>query len=165
MAFSGVWDLPFGKGRRFSTNQAANAIAGNWRFDWILTYLSGYPVGWPNLINSCGTWHASIQNENHWFNNDKTCYKTYPAFSLRTLPDRFGDIRNPTAPQLNIAAEKTIPFSESRRFQFRAEAFNITNTPIRPGPDTNFSSPRFGQLPESQQNFPRVLQLAAKIFF
>ena len=84
---------------------------------------------------------------------------------MRTIPDRFSDIRNPAKPQLNVALEKTIPFSERYRLQFRGEAFNVTNTPIRPGPDTNFNSNTFGQLPKSQNNFPRVIQLAAKLYF
>ena len=165
LSFEGVWDLPMGTGYRVFSGHRASAIAGGWRFKWIFTYLSGYPVAWPNLINSCGTWHAAVQDENHWFNNDKTCYKTFPAFTPRTLADRFGDIRNPSLRQLNVSAKKTISFSERYKFEFNAEAFNVTNTPIRPGPDTSFSSPRFGRLPESQQNFPRVIQLAAKILF
>jgi hypothetical protein len=84
---------------------------------------------------------------------------------VRTIPDRFPDIREPAKPQLNVALEKTFHFSERYRFQFRGEAFNLTNTPIRPGPDTNFSSATFGQLPKSQKNFPRVIQLALKIYF
>ena len=166
LAFHGVWDLPFGRQRRFDINNSvANAVAGDWRFDWIFTYYSGYPVGWPNLQNTCGTWKATEQDENRWFNNDKTCYSNFPSFAVRTIPDRFSDIREPAKPQLNVALEKTLHFSERYRFQFRGEAFNLTNTPIRPGPDTGFSSATFGQLPKSQKNFPRVIQLAAKIYF
>jgi len=166
LAVYGVWDLPFGRNRRFDlSNSVANTIAGNWRFDWILTYVSGYPVGWPNLQNKCDTWKATTQDENHWFNNDKTCYANFPSFFVRTIPDRFPDIRNPAKPQLNVALEKTFPLNERFRLQFRGEAFNVTNTPIRPGPDTGFTSPTFGQLPKSQNNFPRVIQLAAKLYF
>lgn len=47
----------------------------------------------------------------------------------------------------------------------RGEAFNLTNTPIRPGPDTNFNDAMFGQLPIKQMNFPRTLQIAGKFYF
>jgi hypothetical protein len=167
LAFSGVWDLPLGKNRKFLnvSNPAGRTLASDWRFNWIFTYLSGYPVSWPNLINSCGTWKAAAQDQYHWFNNDKTCYKTLPSYTPRTLPDRFSDIRNPSAPQLNVGLEKTIPFRERYKLQFRWEAFNLFNTPIRPGPDTSFTSASFGQLPRNQNNWPRVMQLAAKIHF
>jgi hypothetical protein len=166
ISFSGVWDLPFGRNRRYEIgNRVSNAIAGNWRFTWIFTYLSGYPVGWPNLINKCSSWHAAKQTEDSWFNNDKTCYEQFRTNSLTTTPDRFPDIRNPAEPQLNIALEKTFHFSERYRFLFRAEAFNAFNTPIRPSPTTGFTSVDFGKLPRTQNNFPRFFQMAAKFYF
>lgn len=163
-AFSGVYDLPFGRGTAWlnTSNPVLSRLAGNWRLDYILTYASGYPVAWPGLINNCATWATAGQNENSWFNNNKSCYSTLPPYTLRTTPDHFPNIVNPSAPQLNAAVEKTIPLHERYRFVVRAEAFNLLNTPIRPGPDTNFNDSQFGQLPKKQLNFPRTLQLAAK---
>ncbi len=57
-----------------------------------------------------------------------------------------------------------IAFCEDRGL-IRAESLNITNTPGYGGPDTSFSSTRFGMLPNNQQNWPRLVQLAAKFFF
>jgi hypothetical protein len=165
LSLHGVWDLPFGQNRRFNTGTVGNSILGDWRFDWIMTYVNGYPVGWPNLRNNCSTWKAAEQTENAWFNNDKSCYQQFPAFNVRTIPDRFPDIRNPAKPQLNLALSKTFPVTERYKFLLRWEAFNITNTVIRPGPDTNFNSVTFGQLPKIQNNFPRVMQVAAKFYF
>jgi hypothetical protein len=166
--FSGVWDLPFGKGRHFASGArgVANHVIGNWRADWILSYVSGYPLGWPNLINYCGEWHAKTQDENHWFNNDPTCYAQQPNNSLRTLPDRFpGTIREHQMPQLNAAMSKDFQIGERFRLNFRGEGFNITNTPIRTNPSTTLTSADFGKLGFSQRNFPRFFQLAAKLFF
>jgi len=159
--------LPFGPGQRLlnAENPVFRKLTGGWQFDWILTYRSGYPVGWPNLVNYCGDWHAHPQTRYSWFNNNKSCYATVPAFTLRTLPDRFPDIRQHAAPQLNIALEKTTRISERFRFMIRGEAFNLTNTPIYGGVDTSFTSTRFGMLPQDQQNWPRFIQLAAKFFF
>jgi hypothetical protein len=166
-SFSGVWDLPFGKGKALlsSDNPVVSKLASGWQFDWILTYRSGYPVGWPNLQNFCGEWHAKQQTRTSWFNNDKGCYATVPSFTLRTLPDRFPDIRQHAAPQLNIVFEKTTQLSERYKFVVRGEAFNLTNTPIYGGVDTTFTSTRFGWLPQDQQNWPRAVQLSAKFFF
>ena len=54
---------------------------------------------------------------------------------------------------------------ERLRFVLRGEAFNITNTPGYAGPNTDFNSTRFGQLPDNQQNWPRLIQIAAKFHF
>jgi len=167
VSFSGVWDLPFGKNRKLlnSSNPVVATLASGWQFDWILSYNSGYPVGWPNLNNTCGEWHANPQTRTSWFNNNKSCYSTFQSYTLRTLPDRFSDIRQPSKPQLNIAFEKTTKINERMRFLIRVEAFNLTNTVINPGVNTDFNSTRFGMLPDNQQNWPRLVQLAAKFFF
>ena len=170
-AFSGVWDLPFGKGKKYanSYNSIADKLVSGWRIDYIYTYISGFPVGLPNLINYCGKWDAgSAQNEFHWFNNNASCYAQWPANAsgLSYLPPRFsGNVNNPAAPQLNLAIAKDTKFREHYILNFRVESFNLTNTAIRPGPSTSFPSTTFGVLPESQQNFPRLVQLAAKLFF
>lgn len=167
LAFSGVWDLPFGRGKGLlnSDNAVVNKLVGGWQFDWILTYNSGYPVNWPNLVNYCGEWHAKPQTRYSWFNNDKKCYATFQSYNLRTIPDRFPNIRQHQAPQLNVAFEKTTHVSERYRFLIRAEAFNLTNTSIYGAPNTDFNSTRFGMLNENQMNWPRLVQFAAKFFF
>ena len=142
-------------------------LANDWRFTWIYTYYSGYPSGWPDLVNTCGTWDYTGSGNpfDHWFNNDKSCYSTRPSYTLRVNPDRFSTIRNPAEPQINLALEKTIRFGDRYSMLLRGEGFNITNTPMYGGPDTNFNSSRFGMIPLGQQNFPRAFQLAAKIVF
>jgi hypothetical protein len=175
----GIWDLPLGKGRRFGSNMtgAGDKLLSGWRMDYIFTYISGFPVGLPNIINKCGNWsdytdpvtgRKTGQNEFHWFNNDPNCYAQFPAFADRLSynPPRFsGNINNPAAPQLNIAIAKKTNFGERYTLEFRAESFNLTNTPIRGGPNATFPSATFGQLPEAQQNFPRLVQLAMKLYF
>jgi len=170
IAFSGVWDLPLGTGKRFlnSQNKVAKAIVNDWRFTWIYTYSSGFPVGWPDQINSCSSWHYTGSDPNpfnHWFNNDKSCYTSRPANTPRIVPDRFPDIRNPAEPQMNLALEKTLRLTERYSMLVRGEAFNVTNTPIYGGPSTSVTDPRFGMIPLGQENFPRFFQVAAKFMF
>jgi hypothetical protein len=80
-------------------------------------------------------------------------------------PDILPGIRNPAAPQLNVSVEKTFWLNDRYTLQFRGEAYNLANTPILPAPDTTFGDPTFGALPIQQNNFPRFIQLAAKIVF
>ncbi len=167
LSFSGVWDLPVGSGRHYASSARGvpGKLISGWQLAWIYTYTSGYPTGWPDLVNFCGDWHAADQNRYAWFNNNKSCYQSRQSFTFRVVPDRFSDIRNPATKQLNIAFEKSTALTERLRWTFRAEAFNITNTPGYGGPETSFSSDRFGMLPNNQQNWPRLVQLSAKLFF
>jgi hypothetical protein len=165
---AGYWELPIGWGRRWLTDgsRLTGALTNGWSVDWILTYYAGYPVSKPDSIFLCDSYFApGGQTPERWFNNDPKCYQARPLYSLRTVEDRFSNIRNPAAPQLNVSVEKTFWLSEKVTLQFRGESFNVTNTPILPGPNTNFRDPRFGQLPLQQNNFPRFVQLAAKILF
>jgi hypothetical protein len=137
--------------------------------DYIFQYVSGTPVGLPNLINYCGKWaNGDAQSQYAWFNNNASCYAQWPTNtgSFTYLPPRFsGNVENPTAPQLGIAIVKETNIKERYRLNYRAEAFNATNTPIRPGPGTSFPSSTFGVLPAQQNNFPRQIQMALKLFF
>jgi hypothetical protein len=175
-AFSGVWDLPFGKGKKFanSVHGVADKLATGWRADYILSYISGFPQGMISAVNYCGTYTASPatgqpngQDQYHWFNNNPSCYASFPSNTINTyLSPRFTNVNNPAAPQLNFAIEKNTTFKERYKLQFRAESFNITNTPIRnPVQSTSYTSPVFGVLGPNQYNFPRLVQLAMKLYF
>jgi Carboxypeptidase regulatory-like domain len=178
-AFNGVWDLPIGKGRSYlnGVTGVADKIASGWRFDYILTYISGNPVSLPQAINFCGqytnyvdpTTGATLPQSNaHWFNNNPKCYQAFPTNAINTaLPPRFsGNVEQPTAPQLSIALTKTTTIKEHYNLTFRAESFNVTNTPILGNvQSTTFTSATFGVIPNSQNNFPRNVQLALKLQF
>jgi hypothetical protein len=51
-AFSAVWQLPFGHGRRFggSWPGALNQVAGGWAIDAIYQFQSGAPINFGNVI-------------------------------------------------------------------------------------------------------------------
>jgi hypothetical protein len=167
VAINGIWDVPVGRGRKFfaAGEGLTSQLISGWQAVWIYTYSSGYPMAWPDLVNNCGSWHAKVQDRDHWFNNDRSCYVNRPGNTWRTNPDRFSNIRNPSQKQLNVALEKSTRISERYRFTIRGEAFNLTNTPNYAGPNTDFNSDRFGRLPDNQQNWPRLVQLSAKFFF
>jgi hypothetical protein len=59
---------------------------------------------------------------------------------------------------------RSFSISESKRFEFRAEAFNATNTPVFAIPDNNLLDPNFGVV-SSTANTERQLQLALKFYF
>jgi hypothetical protein len=170
-AFSGVWDLPVGRAKHFGNGVTgvADKLLSNWTIDWAYQWVSGEPLGLPTLWNFCGNWNNPQGTQfNAWFNNTTSCYAQYPTNTsgFTYLPPRWeGKVNNPTAGQLNFAVVKNIAFKERYKLQIRGEAFNLTNTPIRSGPSTSLTSGTFGIVPAFQNNFPRLVQLAAKLFF
>jgi hypothetical protein len=55
-------------------------------------------------------------------------------------------------------------YGERVRLQFRAEAFNLTNTPVFSAPSGNISSATYGQV-TGQANSPRQVQFSLKVLF
>jgi hypothetical protein len=181
ISFSGVYDLPFGTGKKWAnTNKFAKNVFGDWRFDWIFDYVAGNGIGYFANLNYCGKWYADKQDENHWYNNTPSCYGNNPSGAISgylfepqpgygVIPyytSFLTKLREPQAPTLNIAFEKTITISERYKMSIRGESFNFTNTPIRNSTISNtFTNASFGVLNKSQRNFPRFGQVSAKFWF
>ena len=87
------------------------------------------------------------------------------ADTLRTIPFRISGLREPSPPQFDMSLNKSFNFTESVRAQFRAEAFNITNTPIFRGPEMNPNNTNFGRRSLGIANFPRQIQFGFKLYF
>ena len=86
-------------------------------------------------------------------------------FQLTTLSLYLPGLRTPRPPQVNASLFKTFNFTEAIHLQFRAEAFNLTNTAWFGGPNTAINSANFGQVAKVQANDPRSFQLALRLSF
>lgn len=93
------------------------------------------------------------------------------GFVPRLTPYRWGHIRLHTAPNIDFSINKMTQITEKTRVQFRAEAFNLTNTFYygRDNFNTNPNDSRFGSIfPRDTWNgnrYPRQIQLAVKFLW
>lgn len=167
ISLSGIWDVPFGRGRHFfpGANRWLNGAIGGWNVNMIYRYNSGNPVGGLDVLSSCDTLLVDEQTHDQWFNNNKSCYKGRASYTLRTAPDRYPWLRQMDNTTVNLAGAKTWTVTERWKFNLRAEAFNLFNHPLYGAPDTGYQNARFGMLPVGQQNFPRLIQVSAKLSF
>ena len=163
-----VYEIPIGKGRSHfsSLNRVADLAFGGWNTNMMLDWNSGVPTGLNTGWDfSCADYQNPAQSSGAWFNNTRSCYTQRAPFTLRQLTARHGNITDPTAVQINLSLAKKIRFGERVSMELRGEAFNAFNTPIRQGPNTDPNSTQFGILPVTQFNFPRNVQLGARIRF
>ena len=65
---------------------------------------------------------------------------------------------------LDFSVFKVFPVTESKRFEFRAEIFNITNAEVLSIPISSLENPDFGQV-TSTVTQPRQIQLGLKFYF
>ncbi|HSB16935.1 MAG TPA: TonB-dependent receptor [Bryobacteraceae bacterium] len=172
---AGVWDFPFGKGRPFGGGWPSpiRYALGDWQMNWDIQYMVGWPVGYPNAAqvqpgsaNLSGDQRTFAQ----WFNtslwNDPATGKrvaAQEAYTLRTFPARFPDVRVPAYNNWDLSLSKYFPIYERVRAQFRFEMVNAFNHPwymsLASGYN-NVTSAAFGQLDPTQRNLPRFIKLA-----
>ena len=169
-----VLPLPFGAGQRFSTSSSVlNHIIGNWQLNGIVSLDSGprYDVqtdsSIPNTNNFYGTERAD-QVGDPYLNGTKTAPLNVAAF-VNPAPFTFGNmgrnsLRGDWNKNLDLSLFRAFSIAESKRFEFRAEAFNVTNTPVFATPDSNLEDPNFGVV-SSTANTERQLQIALKFYF
>jgi hypothetical protein len=92
------------------------------------------------------------------------------------LPNQISTLRQPSIVNVDLGVHKDFAITEAMKVQFRAEALNLTNTVLFPGPDnnpgdgpptlqSNGTYTGFGTVNLYQQNFPRMVQLSLKVIF
>jgi hypothetical protein len=186
------WEIPGGNGRGF-----LSSILRSWAFDGRFMARTGFPI---TLLgnaetDSVGNFYYTGVN----YDPSKPVYvysaqypggralnggpnnTTAPAFSLPSgntygnAPRNF--VRGFGAAQINLALRKEIPLYRSLNLQFRAETFNLLNSPLFGYVDPTLSDALFGQATKTlnqslgsmsslyQQGGPRSLQFALRLSF
>jgi hypothetical protein len=74
-----------------------------------------------------------------------------------------GSILGPGTWQFDVALARSFQIREAQRVEFRAEAFNLTNSFRMTDPNTVVNSNTFGQVTSALD--PRIMQFALKYFF
>jgi hypothetical protein len=151
---SGMYELPFGHDRHFlsGSGRVANAIAGGWDMNWILTLQDGQPGTVPCTIATTSGFgcdalrvpgvdlYAGKHNQDQWMN--PAAFATPPVATTIGQTDYSplgggpAQFRGPGFHRLDFSLFKQFPLTERFRMEFRSEFFNLTNHP-------NFSNPGF----------------------
>ncbi|MGH9799781.1 MAG: hypothetical protein ACRD82_05400, partial [Blastocatellia bacterium] len=151
--FTGGWELPFGKGKRWAVgNAVGNALASGWQLSWLFGAFSGTPFSVTSsgtslnapgntqradLVKSEVTKLGGIGAGNPYY--DPTAFA--PVTTARFGTAGFNILRSPGTVNLDLGIFREFSITEGIKLQFRAEAFNATNTPHFAAPGNNVSSP------------------------
>jgi hypothetical protein len=177
-----VYSLPFGRKKQFGANwnRLVDGFLGGWQANGILTLQDGLPLALsasnvanifnpgerPNTNGTSGALSGSVESRlNRYF--DTSVFSQPTTYTLGNVARTLPDIRTPSSENLDISLFKHFSVTERLNIEFRAESFNVTNTPVFAGPSANnlnVSSSSFGVI-SSQLNAPRQMQLALKILF
>jgi hypothetical protein len=174
--FSANYELPFGRGRTYGTDSSAlvDTILGGWRLSGIFQARSGFPItvtdgSAPSLQgvrgnerpNCVGDPHPADQNIDHWL--DINAFQRVPRGTWGNCP--IGVARAPGYFNIDAALAKQFRTGGERYFEFRVEAFNLTNHPSFGPPGRDINSPNtFGTI-TSTVSSSRQVELVLKFFF
>lgn len=187
---SGQYDLPIGRGAMYlkNINRVADAFIGGWSVNYIYTFQSGnpFPIYCAQATTADFGCYANIVDMKHLYTGGRTQHQWLNPAALATPPQATAIGQTDYAPlggnplvargphynNLDFSVFKSFGITKETSLQFRAEAFNLTNTPqfgqpnntggyTNPGPDNlNGFSEIF-----SLRNNPRLLQFALKLYY
>ncbi len=187
IAFNMGYQLPVGKGKRFLSNGnwLEEGALGGWRIQGIVIFRSGQAftptisrdiantgiggqrpnvAGTPVIMGAPTCWFYVVSNS--------ACASLDPSgTSAFALPASFtygnagaDTLRSQWLRNLDVSVFKEFPVTESSILQFRAEFFNVTNTPTFGIPSTTTDTSSGGVVTSSANN-PRQVQFALKFNF
>ena len=175
LVLSYFWQLPIPKYSGF-----AGKVLNGWDLSGIYTYQTGFPIritsssdnelmysaffeypGEPDQVTPFKSGRTTTADGVFYFNG--------ATFSEDNTFGRIGNARRtyccgPPINNFDFALHKVLPLSEDKRFEFRAELFNLFNHPQFNNPDGNITDGSdFGRILRAKE--PREIQLALKFYF
>jgi hypothetical protein len=165
-----TYELPFGKGRRFSLSGVRDKILGGWQVAGISSLGTGQPfsvtfnstvVGWPSSRADIVGNPNGAGNIYQWFN---------PAAYAAPAPFAYGNsARNslwgPGVINWDQAVYKRFGITERINLEFRAELFNIMNHANFDVPASNISVPSTVGRITATTSVPRDIQFGMRLTF
>jgi hypothetical protein len=178
-----VYDLPFGKGRRFGSSWtgALDKIAGGWGLDGIISLQTGYPItvrraGDPLGIGTEGAARPDLICNPNLPKGEQTVERFFRT-SCFAAPESLlsGDVRYGTAGRTTVTGpgianwdlsiRKNTAITERFQTEFRAEFFNALNHAnwLLTGSARDFGNSAFGVVQNTLD--PRIIQFGLKLRF
>ena len=171
------WQIPFKP-----SSALLRGIAGGWQMNGIWTWQSGFPIGLtasstgvndrPNVVPGVSQ-AATNQSISSWFNNilagqPGAAFALPPAYTYGNVSRTLPNINGPRFFDVDASIFKSFRIREHFKTEFRAEAYNLTNTPSFSVPVASVTSATFGQVTSTGNTGPqhyRELQLSLRLSF
>jgi outer membrane receptor protein involved in Fe transport len=191
VSISGIYELPFGRGRQFGggMNRIEDEVVGGWRVSSVMSFHTGFPITVTSNAFYSTTVNARTARGNHrrnmkvvgrtqtnWFGTDPSAIPcasgtdngvcAYSEQSATSFGDAaVGSERDPGYQQIDAALSKDFAVTEGTYFQFRSDFLNAFNmVSLAPPSNSASAGSSFGQITNTV-NAPRNIQLALKFVF
>lgn len=171
---TGIYELPFGKGKKFGANlgKAADLVVGGWQLASTFEWQPGPLIDFGSNVWFYGNDLSQITTVNRsfetWFNtaNFERVNANGPnAFHRRMFPVRLDALRADHTLQWNANVSKNLRFTEGLNLQLRLDALNVLNRSQMSGPVTDPYSTNFGRITSQTAATNRWIQVQARLTF
>ncbi len=169
-----TYELPIGRGKRFNPSGITGKILEGIEFAGVIQLQSGIPIAVTQVTNfnafaGFGTQRPNLVADPNLPSSERTTGRFFNT-SAFTIAPQFtlgnssrNSVRGPQYRNADVALIKRTYFGENRNIEFRAEAFNVTNTPPLGAPNGVVGAAGFGSITSAGD--PRVLQFGLKVNF
>jgi hypothetical protein len=172
---TGIYEFPFGKGRKFLSKGLMSHIIGNWQMALTYDFQQGPFLNWGNNfyygdLNTIGsTLTQGTKTLDRWFNTgapfEKNANNGPAAYQARVFPVDVTAIRADGVNQWNANLRRDFSIKEKATFEVRVDALNLFNRSQFNGPDTNPFNTTFGKVTSTTATLNRFYQIQGRIRF
>jgi hypothetical protein len=167
---TGIYQLPFGKGRTFFKSGPLSWIAGGFQLSATYEWQPGPLLRFGNLFYS-GSYdqiNTGSRTLDRWFNTDgfeRSASKGPASFHRRVFPTQIDGLRQDMTNQWNANVMREFKIRERAAFQIRLDAINATNRSQFDAPDLSPYSTNFGRITAQTTATNRIVQLVGRLRF
>ena len=173
---TGMYELPFGKGRAFLQSGISNMLLGGWQMAATYEFQNGPQLAWGNLFYNGDVskleGDASLgggKTFDRWFDSslpfERVASNQPAGFQTRVFPRFLNGLRADGLNQWNLNVLREFKFGERVRFQLRGDAINLMNRSQMNPPELNPVSTNFGRITSQTSSLNRMYQVQARIVF
>jgi hypothetical protein len=164
---AGAFAIPVGRGRALGANlpRALDLALGGWQLSGIYTFRAGQLLQFgamvaPPSVKKIG----GVGAGSYWF--DVTGFGRLPAYTRRSNPLYYDDLRGPSFSNLDAVLSKKFDIHERIKPEFRLEAYNAFNVINWANPTVSITASDFGRTNAPVAgNFGRQLRYALRVEF
>ncbi|MEO5741153.1 MAG: carboxypeptidase-like regulatory domain-containing protein [Vicinamibacterales bacterium] len=172
ITLNGVYELPFGRGRRFLSNGGLlGMILGGWQTGQTFEWQPGPLLQFQNVFFYGDVNDIAIDDPtlDQWFNVDagfeRSATRIPADFQERLFPLRIDGLRGHATLLLNSSISRTFPLVGRSMLQIRLDAANMLNRQQFANPQLNPTATDFGRVTANANTEPRFLILMSKVTF
>lgn len=170
-----VWDIPFGRDRKYARQGALAQIIGGWQISPIFEAQRGLPLSPSvagNPANTTGGQRPDRIGDGNLPRGERTPERWFDVGAF-AVPERFtfGDsaawiIEGPGLVNLDLMISRTFAITENTQLDFRTEVFNVFNEAHFNFPNGTINRPAGGRISSTSECCPaRQLQFGLKLIF